>query len=258
MRRVNGRALAPERREAILRLLADEERLVASDLADRLGVSLDTVRRDLDELAAHGALRRVHGGALPAAAPTPRRFTERRDRDRSAKARLAERAAPLVRGAGVVALAGGTTVLAVAERLEAGSSTVLTTAPDVAVALLDREGLDVVLLGGRVDPVSRTVVGADAVAALAVVRPDVCVVGACALHAETGVTMREREEALVTRALLAAAGRVVVVATGDELGTAGPFVVADPDRVGTVVTDADAAEEHVAALRERGVEVHVA
>ncbi len=89
-------------------------------------------------------------------------------------------------------------------------------------------------------------------------RPDVCVVGACALHAETGVTMREREEALITRALLAAAaGRVVVVAAGDQLVTAGPFVVADVGWVGTVVTDAGAAGEHVAALRERGVEVLV-
>src|SRR4051794_14280513 len=75
--------LGPERRDTILRLLNEEGRVLASDLAPRLGVSLDTVRRDLDGLATVGALRRVHGGALPSStsprplprprAPRPRR-----------------------------------------------------------------------------------------------------------------------------------------------------------------------------------------
>src|SRR5689334_8240496 len=144
--------LGPERREVILQVLADEGRLVASDLAPRLGVSLDTVRRDLDDLATTGALRRVHGGALPAST-LPRRFVDRRDRDRDAKRAIAEVAVALVEPRSVVLLGGGTTVLELArclpERLEA---TIVTSAPDVAVALLDHEGLEVVLLGGPVHP----------------------------------------------------------------------------------------------------------
>ncbi len=252
---MDAKVLASERREAILRVLADEERLVASALAPRLGVSLDTVRRDLDELAEAGALRRVHGGALPAPAPAPGRFADRRGRRRAEKTALAERAAPLLRDAQVVVMAGGTTLVEVARRLEpAAGATVVTSAPDVAVALLEHEGLGVVLLGGRVDPLQRSVVGAEAVAAVAAVRAEVCVLGACALHAEAGLTMVGHEEALVTRAMLGGAGRVVVVTTGDKLGTAGPFVVAAAERVDTVVTDAGAAPSAVDALRGRGVE----
>src|SRR3954452_10913515 len=95
--------LAPERRDTILQLLGEEGRLVASDLAPRLGVSLDTVRRDLDDLATAGALRRVHGGALPPP-PSPRRFVARRDRDRAAKRAIAAVAAPLVEPHSVVLL----------------------------------------------------------------------------------------------------------------------------------------------------------
>jgi DeoR/GlpR family transcriptional regulator of sugar metabolism len=69
-------ALGAERRDHILRLLGDEGRVLASDLAPRLGVSLDTVRRDLDELGASGALRRVRGGALPPSPSSPL-FTDR-------------------------------------------------------------------------------------------------------------------------------------------------------------------------------------
>ena len=65
---------------------SSEGKVRASELSDDLGVSLDTVRRDLAELAAAGALRRVHGGALPPASPGPTSFKERLPDDVAAKA----------------------------------------------------------------------------------------------------------------------------------------------------------------------------
>ena len=79
--------LGEERREVILRRLNTEGKVRASELSDDLGVSLDTVRRDLAELAAAGALRRVHGGALPPASPGPMGFKERLPDDVAAKRR---------------------------------------------------------------------------------------------------------------------------------------------------------------------------
>src|SRR3954447_7387980 len=71
-----ARSFAPARHEAILRVLAETGSAVSADLAMRLGVSMDTVRRDLAELEAAGHLQRVHGGAVRAA-PGPRRFVDR-------------------------------------------------------------------------------------------------------------------------------------------------------------------------------------
>src|SRR3954471_1602707 len=164
-------ALSVERREQILQLLRDDGRVVAADLPERLGVSLDTVRRDLDELAATGLLRRVRGGALPPTAVPPR-FVERAAKDLPAKRSIAgatiER---LVKPGQVLAMGGGTTVREVARRLPDDlSATVLTTAPDIAVALLDHPALDVVLLGGPVNSMTRTVIGVEAIQALASVR----------------------------------------------------------------------------------------
>src|SRR3954470_24587984 len=93
--------LGSERRDAILRLLDEEGRVVASDLAPRLGVSLDTVRRDLDGLAPTGDLRRGPGGALPAS-PSPRRFVDRRGRGQAAKRAIADVAVALVQPGSVV------------------------------------------------------------------------------------------------------------------------------------------------------------
>ena len=62
--------LTAERRQAILGTLERDGKVVASELVLSLGVSEDTVRRDLRDLAEQGLLQRVHGGALPAAQPT--------------------------------------------------------------------------------------------------------------------------------------------------------------------------------------------
>ena len=58
--------LAAERRDYLLGVLTEEGKIVAKDIAERLGLSDDSVRRDLRELAAEGLCQRVYGGALPA------------------------------------------------------------------------------------------------------------------------------------------------------------------------------------------------
>ena len=240
------RVLASERRERLLEALAADGRVVASEAAARLGVSLDTVRRDLAGLEADGAVRRVHGGALPA-----RRFADRREVDVGEKAAIAEAARGLIADGQLVLLGGGTTVLELARRLpDTLEATVVTSAPDVAVALLDHRGLEVVLLGGPVNPETRTVVGAEALDALGALRADLCLLGACSLDAETGLTVLHRDEARVERAMVARSARVGVLAAASKLRASGPYVVGPLDAVDVLVTDD-------ARVRARGVEVVV-
>ena len=86
--RAPSRLLSAERRQAILDALARDGKVVAARLVEELGVSEDTVRRDLRELAALGLVHRVHGGALPPA-PQPGSFATgaRRGRMRSPRSR---------------------------------------------------------------------------------------------------------------------------------------------------------------------------
>ena len=108
----------------------------------------------------------------------------------------------------VVALSGGTTVLEFARALPDDlDATVLATSPDIAVALAGHPSLTVDVIGGRLHPQARTVVGPEAVDALRAVRPDVCVLTACSLHPVAGLTLRHREEAAVVRAMVEGAGR---------------------------------------------------
>jgi DeoR/GlpR family transcriptional regulator of sugar metabolism len=245
--------LTAERRREILSRLERDGKLVASELVAELGVSDDTVRRDLRELAAGGLLQRVHGGALPPAPPTAS-FAQRLNVAPEAKAHLAQAALPLLDGADVVLLDGGTTALELARRLPPDRDcTVLTNAPPVAAALASHPRAEVVLLGGRLLKDSQVTVGAATVDALRQVRADACVLGICSLHPELGVTATDHEEAHVKRAMVQASADVIALATADKLRTMSPWLVAPLADVTHLVTDAD--EDLIADYANAGVSV---
>jgi DeoR/GlpR family transcriptional regulator of sugar metabolism len=231
--------LTAERRQTILDRLTIDGKVVASELVAALGVSEDTVRRDLRELDSQGLLRRVHGGALPPRTTGTQHFAERRAIDPAGKAAIGAAAVSLVRPNDVVLMSGGTTVLEFARRLPDDlRATILTTGPDIALALVDHPGLEVIALGGRLQADTHTVVGPETVDAVRAVRADLCVLGVCSLHPETGLTQIQREEALVERAMTACSARVATLTGADKLGFAGPWPVASTDAIDVLVTDA--------------------
>jgi DeoR/GlpR family transcriptional regulator of sugar metabolism len=229
--------LTAERKQEILGRLRRDGKVVASELVVSLGVSEDTVRRDLRDLAEQGLLQRVHGGALPAAPPSGS-FARRLEIAAERKAALADAALPLLDGARVIVLDGGTTPLELARRLPASfDGTAITNSPPVAEALSAHPRAEVVLIGGRLNKDAQVAVGAAAVDALRAVRADVCVLGICSLHPEAGVTTNDHDESHVKRAMVACAGEVIALATADKLRTASPWVVAQLADVDHLVTD---------------------
>ena len=231
--------LTAERKQAILERLEHDGRVVASQLVTSLGVSEDTVRRDLRDLADQGLLHRVHGGAL-ASAPATVSFARRLEVGQEEKIALADAALPLLHEARVIVLDGGTTALELARRLPPlYTGTVVTNAPPVASALASHPNAEVVVVGGRLLKDAQVAVGAAAVEALRTVRADVCVLGICSFHPDAGVTTLDNDEADVKRAMVACSGVVIALATADKLRSASPWVVASLADVDHLVTDGD-------------------
>jgi DeoR/GlpR family transcriptional regulator of sugar metabolism len=247
--------LTDERRSLILDRIRNHGRVLAADLTAELGVSVDTIRRDLRELDDAGLLRRVHGGALPRhgdASP----FAARARRAPEAKASIARRAAECVRDDQIIVLDGGTTTLEVARALRDDlRAHVITTSPPIALALADHPGLEVTVVGGTLRPKALVTVGAAAIEALRVVRADVVFLGVCGLHPEIGVTTEDLEERHVKAAMIEGAAEVVALADHDKLGTAMPVVVAPMSAVTRLVTDADVDDALVAPYVDLGIEV---
>jgi DeoR/GlpR family transcriptional regulator of sugar metabolism len=228
--------LTRERKAFLLNRLARDGRLVATALAQEIGTSEDTIRRDLRELAADGLLTRVHGGALPAS-PTHRPLAERRVMQTEAKARLARRAAGLIRSGQVVLLDGGTTNLALVQALSPDlRATVVTHSPGIAAALEPFGSIEVVLIGGTLLRLSMVALGAATAEAFSRVAADLLFLGVTGVHPEAGLTTGHPEEAQLKARLIRSAAETVVLATPDKLGATSPFQVAPLDAVTTLVS----------------------
>jgi len=235
--------LPEERRKRLLDLLALEGKILATAASAVLGVSEDTIRRDLNDLARAGAVRRVHGGALPML-PATGTFATRATERPEAKAALGRVAAGLIRPGEVVLLDGGTTMLAVAEALLPDLRCTIVT-PNLPAALD--------LLGGRVDKADQATVGTSVLAALDGLRADLCLLGVCSLDIEAGLGGMDHEEALVKRRMVACAGRVVAAVTADKLGTAAPFPILPVGRLNALITERSADAALLAAYRQAGL-----
>ncbi|MGY1636611.1 DeoR/GlpR family DNA-binding transcription regulator [Geodermatophilus sp. SYSU D00742] len=247
--------LAAHRRDLLLDRLRTDGRLVAKDLAVELGVSEDSVRRDLRELAAAGLCQRVYGGALPVS-PAIADHAARRAVAVESKERVAARAAELVRPGSTVLLDGGTTALAVTRALPRDLvATVVTHSPAVAVALAELPRVEVQVIGGRLFKHSVVACGAAAVEAATLVTADLFLLGVTGVHAEAGLTTGDAEEAAMKRALARRAADTYVLASREKVGAASPFLVLPLAAVTGVVTDAPADAAAVQDLRAAGVQL---
>ena len=218
--------LTVQRKKHILDRLAQDGQIIARDLALEWGVSEDTVRRDLRELAASGKLQRVHGGALPAS-PAAADLQVRGAVSVADKQALGRAAAAMIAPGQLVLLDGGTTALQVARHIPDGlRATVVTHSPAVALALAAHPHLEIIMLGGRLFRHSMVNVGAAVIDAAAQLRADLFFMGVTGVHPDAGLTTGDAEEAAVKRALHACAAQTVVLASAEKLLTASAFVIA--------------------------------
>ena len=247
--------LAAQRKDFLLARLDRDRRVVAKDVAAELGVSEDSVRRDLRELAAAGLCQRVYGGALPAS-PAVADYGTRRAVEVDSKQRVAAAAVSLIRPGATLILDGGTTALAVTRALPADlTATVVTHSPTVAAALAGHRSVEVYLLGGRLFRHSMVACGAAAVEAAQVVHADLFLLGVTGVHPEAGLTTGDADEAAMKRALAQRAADTYVLASTEKIGAASRFAVLPYSAVAGVITDASSQDETVRRLSAEGVPI---
>jgi DeoR/GlpR family transcriptional regulator of sugar metabolism len=247
--------LAAQRKDFLLARLARDRRVVAKDVAAELGVSEDSVRRDLRELAAAGLCQRVYGGALPAS-PAVADYGTRRAVEVDSKQRVATAAAALIRPGATVILDGGTTAVAVTRALPADlPATIVTHSPTVAAALAGHAAIEVFILGGRLFRHSMVACGAAAVEAAQAVHADLFLLGVTGVHPDAGLTTGDADEAAMKRALAHRAADTYVLASTEKIGAASRFAVLPLGSVAGVITDASSQDETVQRLSADGVPV---
>jgi DeoR/GlpR family transcriptional regulator of sugar metabolism len=249
-------ALPEERQREILRRLNSHGRVVAAELVAAFAVSEDSIRRDLRELAARGLCRRVYGGALLVGPDLPP-VSLRRGLQVETKLLLARKAVSLVRPGQILLIDAGSTNSAIADALpDRLSLTIVTTAPDIAQRLMDREGFEILMIGGHIDKRTGSAVGIQAALEIRRVRADLCFPGACAIDPDTGIWGMNSEEVLVKRAMIESSGETAVVVTKDKFAAVAAYHVAAFDQIDHLVVEHDIDAAVPATFEAKSVSVH--
>lgn len=230
---------APERHQEILARARADGRVDVASLAAELDVTPETVRRDLTALERMGVVRRVHGGAIPVErlgfepALADREHMFAAEKDRIAKAALEE-----LPDGGSLILDAGSTTGRLADLLPADRELIVVThSLPIAMTLAGRPNVTLHLVGGTLRGRTLASVGVWAERSLQDVRVDVAFLGTNGLTVEDGLTTPDLAEAMVKRALVAAARRTVVLADRSKVGRSDMARVAPLSAVDAVVTD---------------------
>ncbi|MBK9738302.1 MAG: DeoR/GlpR transcriptional regulator [Actinobacteria bacterium] len=233
-----------------------------TDLADRFGVSVVTVRSDLGSLEAVGRVRRVRGGAVPVGAlrHEPPLELAAREHEKQ-KAAIAAYAASLVQPGQVVILDVGSTTTAIALELVARRDlhdvTIVTNGLNVALALEPAsDRISVLVTGGMVRQLQHSLVNPFGSLILEQISAHMAFIGCNGVDAARGVTNLNFAEAEVKRAMILAAREVVVVADGSKIGEVEAARVCSMSEVDLVVTDMSAPDEAISLIEQAGTTVH--
>lgn len=248
---------AEERQREILQRARTDGRVDVVRLADELAVTRETIRRDLTVLERSGVIRRVHGGAIPTDRLGFEPGLAARDAVMTAeKARISKAALAELPQDGAVIIDAGSTTARLGEVLPADRElTVVVNAPRLAADLAAWPNLTVIMLGGRVRARTLATVDDWALHLLADIHVDVAFMGANGLSVTRGLTTPDPAEAAVKRAMIAAAGRTVVLADHTKIGNdyfARFGVLADVD---LLVTDTGLDDQDTDDLESAGLRV---
>lgn len=262
---------AVERQQLIERILVEEGRVGVVDLSRRFDVTTETIRRDLGVLEDAGSLVRVHGGAVARDADSTNEPTvlERTGRHGVEKSLIARRALTALGDGfhGSVFIDAGTTTAAIAAGLAERLATVqpgtrsveaVTHSLTIAPALAAAEGVSLTVIGGRIRGVTAAAVGADTVAAISRLRPDVAFIGTNGVAAGFGLSTPDPDEASVKSAIVRSARRVVAVADSSKHDRELLVTFAALEDIDVLVTDAAPSGALAEALADAGVEVWIA
>lgn len=226
------------RHPAILDLARRDGKVTVEGLAEHFSVTLQTIRRDLTDLAEAGRLERVHGGAILPSGTTNIDYEERRNLQRSAKAGIADRCAAMVADAACLFLGIGTTCEAIAQILQSRRNLlVITNNMNVANILGASQTIQVIVTGGALRVADGGLVGALAVRTIEQFKFDQAFLGCSAMDQDGDLLDYDLQEVSVSQTILRQARQVVLASDHSKFQRSAPVRIASLRDVDVMVTD---------------------
>jgi DeoR family transcriptional regulator, fructose operon transcriptional repressor len=247
--------LKEERLNYIVNEVKIRNRVLLIDIAKKLDVSEDTIRRDLNYLNEQGKLKKVHGGAISNSFHV---YTYREDQiyAHESKSIIATKAHQLIKDNFVIVMSGGTTNLEVARLLpENIRLTVFTPSLPVAMQLLEHPTVETIFIGGKLSKDAQIALGGDAIRTLSQIKADLCFLGMGNLDAQTGLTEFDWEVVQLKMAMIESAKKIVVLTISEKINSSQRFNICPINAIHTLVTELEPGHSLLVPFREKGLEI---
>ena len=247
------------RQQAIVELARATGRVSVDALADRFGVTAQTIRRDLGELCAAQVLRRVHGGATLASGVANMAYAERSLISAAGKDAIGRLCAEAIPDDCSLFVNIGTTTEAVARALSVRRNLlVITNNLNVANILAQNAECEVIVAGGVLRRSDAGLIGEATVDFIRQFKVDIAIVGASAIDADGALLDYDYREVKVAQAIISNARRSYLVADASKFTRSAPVRIARITDLDALFTDAPPPPGIAALCREHDVAMHVA
>lgn len=248
-----------ERQERILSLLRENQSIRIAHLAMQLGVTRETIRKDLYELEQQGFIKKVHGGAMLNKTNAEPSYTKRSQTNTAEKERIAAKAAEFVEDGDSIYIDIGTTTLLFAQKLKQRNQlTVITNSIPVAAEMANSPGVKVIMCGGEVRGEELALSGPLAIQSLQNIYIDKAFIGVGGLSIESGFTDYYISESEVRKMMLAHAKERFALMDHSKAYITAFYKTASVQDLDTVITDEQTQPNIIKYLTDNGIEVILA
>jgi DeoR/GlpR family transcriptional regulator of sugar metabolism len=245
--------LKEERLEKIVKQVERDSRATFEDLNKKLKVSVDTIRRDIKELADKGLLKAIRGGAMQ---NLPLPYIERESVDTDDKKIIAEKVVQFIRPDQVIFIDAGTTTAAAAALLPVNMPlTVITTSFPVVNALINHQHVEVIFAGGSLNKRTYATNGYETIQAIKNIQAHVCLLGVCSIDIKKGITGVDYQDTLIKKAMLENSRFKIALSTYEKVGALDPYFVCDANYIDVLITEKDPATSELDDFRAAGMTI---
>ena len=250
--------LQEERHRRIIEELERNDIFRISQLSERLGVTRQTIRRDLSELEKTGLIKKVHGGALLNKRNLEPSYSDRLSTNVEEKELIAKNAAELVEDGDAIFLDVGTTTLMMAKQLkEKKNLTVITNFLLIAMELANAPEVKVILSGGELRGEEFSLSGPISIRSVKNIYIDKAFVGVGGLSLESGFTDYHLNESEFRRMMIEHAKKTYALADHSKMDIVAIYKSADLHEIDVLITDGKTPGSIINKLKEKGMEVIV-
>ena len=247
--------LKKERQEFILHQLNLHNKILCADLSNKMGVSDDTIRRDLQELAQQDKLLKVHGGALSKSFHTA--FDREMVYHLEDKNIIAQKTAALVQSGMYILTSGGTSILEFAKSLDPNlNATFFTCSLNAAIEFAHHPSIEVVMIGDKVSKDSMLTTGASAVQTIETIQADLCILGINSLDTQFGLSENDWEVVQIKKAMIKASKKTICIGISEKLNSQQKIKVANLDEIDILITELDPNDPTLLPFKHKGLTIY--